>query len=146
MNYFYYVIGQKEDSGEINTPVKISESNNLYSVFSGMKNIIYIHQCKTQKSAVELADVWNKCAFDNGNYIYSSLFPARIIQYQEVDKMKYELKAKNNYDYFFISKNAKGYSKRYKACKKRYIHMQVICVIAPITTDQRTHDREKVKK
>ena len=37
MNYFYYVIGQKEDAGEINTPVKISESNNLYSVFSGMK-------------------------------------------------------------------------------------------------------------
>ena len=41
MNYFYYVIGQKEDTGEINTPVKISESNNLYSVFSGLKNIIY---------------------------------------------------------------------------------------------------------
>ena len=50
MNYFYYVIGQKEDTGEINTPVKISESNNLYSVFSGLKNIIYIHQCKTQKA------------------------------------------------------------------------------------------------
>ena len=81
MNYFYYVIGQKEDTGEINTPVKISESNNLYSVFSGMKNIIYIHQCKTQKGAVELADFWNKCAFDNGNYIYSRLYPARIVQY-----------------------------------------------------------------
>lgn len=55
MSYFYYVIGQKENAGEINTPVKISESNNLYSVFSGLKNIIYIHQCKTQKGAVELA-------------------------------------------------------------------------------------------
>ena len=54
MNYFYYVIGQKEDTGEINTPVKISESNNLYSVFSGMKNIIYIHQCKTQKARSSL--------------------------------------------------------------------------------------------
>ena len=37
MSYFYYVIGQKENAGEINTPVKISESNNLYSVFSGLK-------------------------------------------------------------------------------------------------------------
>lgn len=40
MSYFYYVIDQKENAGEINTPVKISESNNLYSVFSGLKNII----------------------------------------------------------------------------------------------------------
>ena len=81
MNYFYYVIGPKEDTGEINTPVKISESNNLYSVFSGMKNIIYIHQCKTQKNAIKLADVCNKCAFDNADYIYSSLYPARLVHY-----------------------------------------------------------------
>ena len=81
MKYFYYVICQKENIGEINIPIKVSESNNLYSVFKGLKNIIYIHQCKNQKSAIEIANTWNKCAFNQGKYAYNCLYPTSVIKY-----------------------------------------------------------------
>lgn len=81
MSYFYYVICQQEDAGEISTPIKISESTNLYSFFKRFNNVIIIHQCKTQKSAIELANTWNRCAFTNGKYIYSRLYPAAIVKY-----------------------------------------------------------------
>ena len=71
-NNFYYVIVNTENGKNYAHAQKVSGKLNLLSVLQAFKNASVVHQCKTLKSACELAGFWNECYKKNNTYMFDT--------------------------------------------------------------------------
>lgn len=83
MKNFYYTIGRKvEEYGkekQVYFVLKCSDSENLFSKLKRYHDLIICQPTDTKKQACKLADFWNECAKENGNYLYqedNNIYPS----------------------------------------------------------------------
>lgn len=84
--YTYYAVFLETIEGEYSSAIRVSNSNNLMSVFKHLEaaGAKAINACRTIKEAEETADHWNRCSLENGKYAFSKdkIYPAHIYDFR----------------------------------------------------------------
>ena len=71
-SYNYFVINIQEGGKNYAYAQKIAASNNLLSIFLGVKGIKTVNACKTFTEAKKIAAFWNNCYKENKTYLFDS--------------------------------------------------------------------------
>ena len=82
MKNTYYCMSRKVGNRYISDAIKCDKGRNLFGLLNRYHDIVHVTPCETRKEAVDMAEYFNECYYNNGTYLYkedNKVYPAMCL-------------------------------------------------------------------